>query len=785
MFTGKNHALFLIYFMTLHDRGFSALIEKLLGGVFLAGLGSFLFFGSAGVASATVNPPRAPTSTAILSAQSVSYTWNTSTAGGTENVWVVRSSLNGTATPVTAAVLSPTSTVLTYTFTGLATNTLYTFDVAGSDGVASSTLVTSSPVYTAAATPSAPTLSSTGPQNLLITMATDTNPASRTIYIVKDTNASVGLKYLQVGGTWGAATTTFNWWQLGGGAATTTIGLATNTQHTISIAAVNSDSSATSSYSSTVSLYTAAVAPSIPTLSSIGAQTLRITMATDTNPAANTTYVVKDTNASVGLKYLQADATWGAATATLSWFQLGGGAATTTVGLATSTSHTVSVAAVNGDSSNTTTYTSAGTLSTLAATPAAPTTVTSTAATTLTITIDTSTINSNPTTTASFIVRDTASGTLYLKLNGTWGATTTTLTWAQLGSGSATTTTGLTPNTQHIIDVAAVNNDNTATTTYGATTTSYTLASVPSALTFTNDNQARTITVSWTGDGTNYYVQNVTNNTNSGLIATKSYISTGLGCNGTYGFRIYSTNVSGASSAFSATTTDTLTCIAAGGSGGGSTPPPNPPSVTSTQAATSTGATVVTPPGSGQTPAIVTLPPEANAVAVSRQQSKVNRFKFNAALKLGSSGANVEQLQTLLKELGFFTPPKTTKFFGSVTKAALIAYQKANNLSATGLLDASTRSALQNESENQVEAPTATAPSNVQFKNILKLGSVGDEVKQLQEKLKELGFFNFPTATGYFGTATREAVIKFQKAKGLAPFPGLVGPGTRAALNSL
>ncbi len=752
-------------------RRFSVLIEKILGGVFLVGFFSFLFFGNAGVASAAVNPPRAPTSTAILSAQSVSYTWNTSTAGGTETFWVVRSSLNGTATPVVASTTAPTSTVLTYTFTGLATNTLYTFDVAGSDGSASSTMVTSSPVYTAAGAASVPALGSLSTSTLFITMATDTNPAANTTYIVRDTAPLVGAKYLQADGTWGTASTSLSWANLGSGSATTTRGFTTNTLHTISIAAVNGDHTNTTSFSAGVSNYTMAAVPNAVTLSSTGAQNLLITMATDTNPASLTTYIVRDSNASVGAKYLQADGTWGTASTSLSWANLGSGSATTTTGLATGTQHTISLAAVNNDHTATSSF---GTAATLYGSPTAPGTPTLTAVSplVLAITVDAGT---NPTANTTFVVRDTVSSTQtqYLQTDATWSTATATLTWAQVGSGAAKNTTGLTANTNHIISVAAVNGDSTATSTYSSTASKYTSTNAPTAVLYTTVGQT-SIVVSWTGDGTSYYVTSLVDSSNSGWISDTTYTKSGLACSARYTFMVKARNGDGVETSNTVgSQVTTAACdgsgagVVGGGGGGG-------------------GAVVVTPAVSGKTPAIVVLPVSASPVAVSRQEEKVARFNFNVALKSGSTGANVQQLQTLLKELGFFTYPRFTNNFGSVTRAAVIAYQKANDLPATGQLDAATRSALQSETTNQVAAPAAPASSvGFKFTSTLRLGSVGEQVRQLQQKLKDLGFFTYPTITGTFGPVTRDAVVKFQKAHGLSPFPGFVGPGTRSALNSL
>ncbi|MEC4854191.1 MAG: peptidoglycan-binding protein, partial [Jaaginema sp. PMC 1079.18] len=65
---------------------------------------------------------------------------------------------------------------------------------------------------------------------------------------------------------------------------------------------------------------------------------------------------------------------------------------------------------------------------------------------------------------------------------------------------------------------------------------------------------------------------------------------------------------------------------------------------------------------------------------------------------------------------------------------------------------------------------------------ILKLGDRGVQVKAVQTRLQELGYFN-ATATGYFGPITEGAVIRFQKAQNLAA-DGRVGTQTQAALQN-
>ncbi|MBE6835863.1 MAG: spore cortex-lytic enzyme [Ruminococcaceae bacterium] len=57
-----------------------------------------------------------------------------------------------------------------------------------------------------------------------------------------------------------------------------------------------------------------------------------------------------------------------------------------------------------------------------------------------------------------------------------------------------------------------------------------------------------------------------------------------------------------------------------------------------------------------------------------------------------------------------------------------------------------------------------------------KLGSRGDEVRRIQTKLKQLGYYN-GAVDGIYGSATRKAVISFQRSCGLTA-DGIAGPKT-------
>lgn len=82
-------------------------------------------------------------------------------------------------------------------------------------------------------------------------------------------------------------------------------------------------------------------------------------------------------------------------------------------------------------------------------------------------------------------------------------------------------------------------------------------------------------------------------------------------------------------------------------------------------------------------------------------------------------------------------------------------------------------------------APTPASTSTVFYTRTLRAGSSGNDVVTLQTFLEGKGFLKIPegVAKGYFGSLTRQAVMKYQESMGIEAV-GIVGPKTRAALNS-
>ena len=146
-------------------------------------------------------------------------------------------------------------------------------------------------------------------------------------------------------------------------------------------------------------------------------------------------------------------------------------------------------------------------------------------------------------------------------------------------------------------------------------------------------------------------------------------------------------------------------------------------------------------------------------------------------LKLGVKGDEVTKLQNRLKELGYYTGD-VDGAYGPGTQDAVIRFQTQHGLSADGIAGEGTRSALY-ASSAQTFIPTPT-PSPAA--SLLKKGDNGDAVRRMQERLKELGYYN-GSVDGDFGGGTEEAVRLFQRQNDL-DVDGVAAKMTFAALYS-
>lgn len=104
---------------------------------------------------------------------------------------------------------------------------------------------------------------------------------------------------------------------------------------------------------------------------------------------------------------------------------------------------------------------------------------------------------------------------------------------------------------------------------------------------------------------------------------------------------------------------------------------------------------------------------------------------------IGDTGESIKTLQKFLKQEGYFTNSSITGEYGAITDSALARFRSDNGISI--------------KSEN---------PQNDRCKQLVlnnyTIGNENDEIKELQTCLKNMGLFNWPLITGYFGPITKK-----------------------------
>jgi peptidoglycan hydrolase-like protein with peptidoglycan-binding domain len=108
---------------------------------------------------------------------------------------------------------------------------------------------------------------------------------------------------------------------------------------------------------------------------------------------------------------------------------------------------------------------------------------------------------------------------------------------------------------------------------------------------------------------------------------------------------------------------------------------------------------------------------------------------INKKFKFGDESEEIRTLQKFLKDKGYFTYPTPTGVYGSWTDAAKDAYLKDQKTTGGNKKDCSSM-----------------------FKQNWTVGETSDQIKELQQCLKDAGVFNHPSITGYFGPVTNQAL---------------------------
>lgn len=159
----------------------------------------------------------------------------------------------------------------------------------------------------------------------------------------------------------------------------------------------------------------------------------------------------------------------------------------------------------------------------------------------------------------------------------------------------------------------------------------------------------------------------------------------------------------------------------------------------------------------------------------------------------GSTGEEVEKIQTRLKELGYYNGAIDGSF-GDATEKAYRAFQEEAGLLVDGIAGSDrevlysddapyapkeeepTTAPVEEEKEETEEVTTPAEEETEEASEEFKSGDENEAVKEIQTKLAELLYFDVEP-TGYYGDFTVQSVMNFQLANGL-PATGIVDKAT-------
>lgn len=129
-----------------------------------------------------------------------------------------------------------------------------------------------------------------------------------------------------------------------------------------------------------------------------------------------------------------------------------------------------------------------------------------------------------------------------------------------------------------------------------------------------------------------------------------------------------------------------------------------------------------------------------------------------AKFVMGDSGDGVRELQARLKQIRWYESDITGEF-GEVTLEAVEGFQAKRGLEPTGEVDEETWDRL----VGMTEEPTEDEKHNrlTAGPTIIGPDESGDDVRELQARLKQIGWFDYEV-TGYYGSVTADAVSGFQ-----------------------
>jgi len=159
-------------------------------------------------------------------------------------------------------------------------------------------------------------------------------------------------------------------------------------------------------------------------------------------------------------------------------------------------------------------------------------------------------------------------------------------------------------------------------------------------------------------------------------------------------------------------------------------------------------------------------------------------------LRLGCTGEDVRQLQIRLASLGYYDGKLSGTYLPG-TQEAVASFQLVSGETPTGNADVDTLALLFSESALSFEAGQANLPTptptpgptaeptptpEIPYTKTLKYEMSGALVKQVQQRLTDLGYYSHRVSGNFLGN-TRNAVKAFQEHNALKA-DGIVGPDT-------
>ena len=174
-------------------------------------------------------------------------------------------------------------------------------------------------------------------------------------------------------------------------------------------------------------------------------------------------------------------------------------------------------------------------------------------------------------------------------------------------------------------------------------------------------------------------------------------------------------------------------------------------------------------------------PRTAATAAPDAQSWNTSTQDYNAGypvLMMGSTGSDVSDLQARLLELGYYTGAIDGRY-ASATVDAVQEFQTRHNLPSDGIAGRQTQDMLYSGAALPKYVTVESAQQEDEYL-LLKKGTVGLEVRKLQGRLAELGYYA-GGMDGIYGETTVDAVKAFQRNNGLSG-DGQAGAQTQTKL---